>query len=507
MAEESKMETSNSDVWSPDVFCENYPHGNGARVTSTPYWALSLKKLNESEELSKQDSGYISATPRSFESAGLHFDRCQHCNASLHLSHSKSTPENVCTCFNQHINANSSDVKCMDAIQEVKLSPTPKRPPRIRQNRPPEFYVDDAIDTSLYTEEMEVDNSSIAENHQCSLDLVDLGEEKSIDFLEPEVFSASQNSAKETPTCITSKFSAKLENNEEDINSPSYEKAECSFMKVSSEDFCSPGIFSCDIVSPKRKSEPSPTKPKIGTPSKKIEKDNLFKNSAKKVATMNKVLRSFYSLNGLENIDFLYQFGVKKNCPHIVTRILSFLPEKDLDAVRVVSKTWNKLLYNDYAAFNRWQLHFTAMRLMKENLSSPVKQGGSGGRNRPALTRLQLVTNQTSPPRQLFTPSPPVSPGSARFRSYQKAARSLKKNERLLPCPRCRFPSTDRGDPVVQCPRSGCRHRFCVWCNIEVLPGLPHNCPPLYNPSCITRKPKTTHTAGSKVSKRNLRRL
>lgn len=366
---ESNMETPGSvkSIWSPDVLQRNQPH------SSTPYWPPTSKELDDSAGSLKQDSGYCSATPRSADSGGfIMFDKCRLCNKSLRHSCALSTPEYKCSCKRPFMSGSSPYVECMEAIKEVKMSPTPKLSSQVRMSRPLELGFEDAMDTSLYQEEMEVDSFSSRDNHQCSLDLLELGEEKSIDFMEPHVLSASQSLGKEIPPSFLPLISSSDQVSVDPATLQNQEKQNLCLEDKSAQ-FFSTNWLSSNLVSPKLENEVTPTKSKDITTFKKQTKASSFQYSAKKIATMSRVVRSFYPINGIESVDFLYQLGVKKSFPKIVSQIFEYLSEKDLDAVRVVSKAWNKVLNNDSAAWKRWREYSDTLRLMKENLSSPVR--------------------------------------------------------------------------------------------------------------------------------------
>uniref|UniRef100_A0A1B6LUX0 F-box domain-containing protein n=1 Tax=Graphocephala atropunctata TaxID=36148 RepID=A0A1B6LUX0_9HEMI len=448
---------------SPDMIFADYSRSQGA-VTSTPN--LSSWPLEDNAGSSKQDSGYYSQTPSSGESASTF---CRLCCTN-------STPQ--CRCHpNKCYETQTPHLDFLQTISEGKMSSVHQFSSRI--SRPLNLY-DEAMDTSLYPDDMDVDEQLSGENHQYTLSLLEIDEEKSIDFVENGVCLSSA-----TPKNICRIKEVKTDDTAQ----------ESGFV---SEEFFTPetDIIGCSKVSPKNKND---------TPCKK---DINFHNIAKKVTKLNMVVKNF-SLNGIERVDFLYQLHEKRYLPLIINKIFSFLSEKDLDSVKSVSKTWNEVVIKDSSAHDRWKLYSTTMQMRRENLTSPTKVGST--RRQIPFSPLHALNNQMSPrargggrisPRR----SPTISPDSVRFRSFQEAARSLRQGERLLQCPRCHFPSHDRGSPTVLCTRSGCLHRFCVWCRNEVETGRQHNCPPRYTP-LLRRTAYKLPAIGSKSCKRNLRRL
>ncbi|KAG8332835.1 uncharacterized protein LOC124362060 [Homalodisca vitripennis] len=452
-------------LWaSPDLFA---CHSRRRReLTSTPHlssWTL----LENSAGSSKQDSGYCSQTPGSGESS-----------RALCCSH--STPQCSCQPNKFYGSQSSPRLDFLQSTSESRTSSARQFPTRI--SRPFDFY-DETMDTSLYPDDMEVEENESTEGNQFALSLSEIGEEKSIDFVENGVCLSST-----TPENIDRSREVQTDNTAHESG-------------FESEDFFSPEteVLGFNTVSSKVKVGDTPRK-----------NDCNFRNVTKKITTLNWIVKSF-SMNGVDRLDFLYQLGVKRHFPHIVSKILSFLSEKDLDSVHNVSKTWREIMVKDTPAHNRWTLYSATMQLRRENLTSPTKLGSS---RRPApFSPLHNLNNQinvlgrnSNGNRRSPRHSPTVSPESARFRSFQRAARSLKQGERLLHCPRCHFPSHDHGSPTIMCSRSGCRHRFCVWCRNEVVTGKRHDCPPLYTPQ-LRRTAHKLPPIGSKSCKRNLRRL
>ncbi|EGI64558.1 F-box only protein 43 [Acromyrmex echinatior] len=89
-------------------------------------------------------------------------------------------------------------------------------------------------------------------------------------------------------------------------------------------------------------------------------------------------------------------------------------------------------------------------------------------------------------------------------RSCCRASRTLASGEYLLPCPRCSFPChVDSEKNVGACSRQGCSIEFCISCSSKPHIG-PCKTPLLATP---TKRNNKRLIAGSRQSKRNLRRL
>uniref|UniRef100_A0A1B6DFY3 F-box domain-containing protein n=1 Tax=Clastoptera arizonana TaxID=38151 RepID=A0A1B6DFY3_9HEMI len=213
-------------------------------------------------------------------------------------------------------------------------------------------------------------------------------------------------------------------------------------------------------------------------------------------------------LNGIENLDILYQLGVKNNYNHIIENIFGYLTPYDLLNVKKVSTTWNQIFLNISPTQKKWKAFKRQCKeVQKENMnvsqeiSSEIKLIKRRGRH----TYLSAIENMNvSQNLQQHSPqiSPVVSPSKRKFNLFQKEGEKLKQGERLLRCPKCTFPSHDLGSTFATCTRIGCKYEFCIFC--FGVYSLNHICPPLYTPKLCKKR---TSTIGSKGSKRNLRRL
>lgn len=300
------------------------------------------------------------------------------------------------------------------------------------------------MDTSLYTEPMEI--SIIEANQHCSTSPVDLNAEENLDMRE-----------------ISKKITVDLSADE--VNS-----------------ICSEPItpFRSKIPADRLYSSSSSFKSSLTSPRKK--RQFLKKKTRVK------------SLVGCEKVDFLSQLGEKANYSLAVCKILDYLSDSDLGNITMVSKTWKNVCLSYPKAKERWRKYIADRKERKENLHC------SGGKQKRVMTPL-LNRNHSTPLQMRQPASPPVSPSKYRFHLFQKEARKLKEDEKLLECPRCSLPSTV--SPLIRygrCSRAGCGLEFCSSCRSPY-----HGTTP-----CTTSTPTSPQRPkriGSKESKRFLRRL
>lgn len=328
------------DFWSsPEESFPNHLHAQ-RQLISTPNvstWPLFTMNLEDSEGSSKTDSGFCSLTPHSADSLGRMVEKkCHICSSHNYV---QSTPN--CTCQKNCSYENQSlHLEYMEPITESRLSSGQPNSFLVKQSSTLDLY-DDAMDSSLYEQPVP------GHSQECILGPMEIGEEKSIDFTDSGVFLPNISEV------TNSTQSRKKLDVEEDLENA-----------LESDEFFSPepNVLMLNAVSPKRRNETTP---------KKVKTHGTFCSVAKNICTMNRFLRSF-NLNGIEEVDFLFQLGVKKNCPEVISKILDFLPDRDLDSVRVVCKTWNKLFLRDKKAYNRWKLYKTTVKMRRENCFSPV---------------------------------------------------------------------------------------------------------------------------------------
>lgn len=301
----------------------------------------------------RQDSGYCSLTPissltpiYSVTRPNIFNRKCSHCFKTMNISYAQSTPHyDSCSC-KKHNSFETSSLQetFLETISEPRSVFGNQFSSGRKQNIP--LVLDEAMDSSLYTDEMEV--AEFSEGHECNLDSLEISEEQSVDFLDTGTPLTSS-------TSNTQNFSNEVmvvKENKNDI-------AKKLFAPESS-------TSTPEIDSPKYQNETTPTKK--GRPA--------FANAVSKVCLVKKILDLWsFKLCGIEEVDFLYQLGVKKSFPNVISKIFSFLSEKDIDSVRRVSKTWKEAVSRDQATYSRWR-NYKRMRKMLvlkgENYFSPV---------------------------------------------------------------------------------------------------------------------------------------
>ncbi|XP_014262643.1 uncharacterized protein LOC106674438 [Cimex lectularius] len=229
------------------------------------------------------------------------------------------------------------------------------------------------------------------------------------------------------------------------------------------------------------------------TPTKLSRKTSPRKRSPKK-----NLLKSFSrsrSLYGFERVDLFFQLGGRANHSLVISKILDYLSDADISSMTMVSKTWKNICLSDPKAKSRWLKYISHRRSIKENLGK-VKYKEK--RNLAPL----VPRNHSTPLQTRQSTSPPISPSKRRFHLFQKEAKTLKENEILMQCPRCRHPASCSSLlKVGECRSELCKQRFCSMCK-----GAEHN-----GRMCLSITPTTptkrTCSVSSKQSKRYLRRL
>ncbi|XP_019621218.1 PREDICTED: uncharacterized protein LOC109467629 isoform X1 [Branchiostoma belcheri] len=214
---------------------------------------------------------------------------------------------------------------------------------------------------------------------------------------------------------------------------------------------------------------------------------------------------------GCDYVDFIGELTHVYNMPMIVESILAYLDPPDLSSMCCVSRQWYLVCVSDREAEpcrqtylrERRRLARLAPRVGMENIMKwRCRDVGSLPDSVPAaLATLQL--------QQVVTPTQPA-PAMSRHEQFSKLARLLPYGHYLTPCIRCRcpahvFPKNHR----ATCQQDRCKFDYCLHCNCEFHGDIP--CPaltPIISPTLVRgKKVRTSPVAGSKGSKRRLRRL
>ncbi|KAF6213530.1 hypothetical protein GE061_011250 [Apolygus lucorum] len=195
--------------------------------------------------------------------------------------------------------------------------------------------------------------------------------------------------------------------------------------------------FEMSLCEPSTPNYPPPRKVALSTVRRTPKKS---KSPKKRLASSAPSQTHFYKKTPVaqkkwpEKINFLELLGVKSYHPSIISRILSYLSDSDLSNVTMVSKTWKSVCLADTAARLRWHEYTSERKQNRENL--PIRNAILGKPKRQSLRD----HNQSNPLVTRQPTSPPISPSKVRFHMFQKEARNLKENEVLMECPRCRRP-------------------------------------------------------------------
>ncbi|XP_066266021.1 mucin-17-like [Branchiostoma lanceolatum] len=210
---------------------------------------------------------------------------------------------------------------------------------------------------------------------------------------------------------------------------------------------------------------------------------------------------------GWDYVDIFGELTHVYNMPMIVESILAYLDPSDLSSICCVSKEWNQVCMNDRKAEQCREKYLRqrrrlAPRVGKENLIKwrSRDEGGLTDTN-TALATLQL--------QHVLTPKQ-ATPSMSRHDQFSKLARLLPHKHYLTPCIRCRspahvFPKHHR----AMCQQDSCKFDYCLHCNCVFHGDVP--CPaltPITSPTPMRgKKVRSSPVAGSKGSKRRLRRL
>lgn len=212
---------------------------------------------------------------------------------------------------------------------------------------------------------------------------------------------------------------------------------------------------------------------------------------------------------GLEYIDVFASLHFK-NMKIILTQILSLLGDLDLISCRKVSKTWEKIICEDSAALRRCRQAEQALRESRSSRRERASDLTRDEKNRVVLSCMQTLASSSTPSssQSSSTQSCRASRHTAssqhtRFDQYMQAASTLKWNESLRSCRRCRSPAIQsEGVQRAKCTRSSCLFEFCTQCQEPFHGSTPCRTVRPHSPPTISR---TTRTIPG--SKRSVRRL
>ncbi|XP_060686766.1 F-box only protein 5 [Hemiscyllium ocellatum] len=204
---------------------------------------------------------------------------------------------------------------------------------------------------------------------------------------------------------------------------------------------------------------------------------------------------------GLEYVD-IWKELLDRGFPNLLKIILRFLTLPNLLNCVKVSKTWKRIVYDDKRAS---QLLRNALHLQR--LSGADSLGDTAVRrnvvSRGVLSSVQRV-GVSSPQKCLTQPSSPVKLNRVSQRSirHQQVVKTLKQDETLKTCPLCASPAifTPCEERAI-CSNANCSYDYCSLC-FDTFHG---------SKECARRHyrnhSKSQPQAGSKKSKRNLKRL
>ncbi|XP_053382950.1 F-box only protein 5-A-like [Mercenaria mercenaria] len=197
---------------------------------------------------------------------------------------------------------------------------------------------------------------------------------------------------------------------------------------------------------------------------------------------------------GREKVDILGELSDRSiSC---TSTILSFLTPQDLCRMCIVSRQWKSVCEADKLSNQRrrWFL-----RQHQEIYRKRGKEN-AGKRSVTPQTRAAAVPLQDLPVLQECVDTPCQDIVKTTTEQFMAVASSLKNDEKLQKCPRCRKPAKvlpvqDRG----KCQNHDCNFDYCVKCLCEFHGSK--ECAPI-----VTKKTKTD-AIGTRKSKKNLKRL
>ncbi|XP_050526560.1 F-box only protein 5-like [Daktulosphaira vitifoliae] len=232
---------------------------------------------------------------------------------------------------------------------------------------------------------------------------------------------------------------------------------------------------------------------------KRVKKEKCRPNR-KMYYLHNNINHERISLEDRKNVDIMYFLSERHHFGPVIEKIFSFLSDCDIVSVSLVSKVWNNAVKNSLIANKKMEKYF---KLSKENRECERKDRTSGY-NKGCLTNIENVM-RSPVKRDLVLKSPPVSPSKYRWHVFQKEARKLNSDQRLIHCPLCRMPSSwsPTQSTRAQCHGIHCGYTFCTSCMCEYSNYSEHKCRSVP----ISSNTRRSLISSISKSKHNLRRL
>ncbi|KAM6181530.1 F-box only protein 5 [Erethizon dorsatum] len=208
---------------------------------------------------------------------------------------------------------------------------------------------------------------------------------------------------------------------------------------------------------------------------------------------------------GLEFVDILNEL-FRRGLRHLLANILAQLSDMDLINVSKVSTTWKKILEDDKGASHLYK------KAMQRVTAKSIKFSPHASTREYVMTRTALASVQKSASQALPKTDAQAKlskkddqKGStySRHSEFSEVAKTLKKNESLKACIRCKSPA--KFDCYLQratCEREGCRFDYCTKCLCDY-----HSTEDCSNGKLLKTSYKMGPLPGTKKSKENLRRL
>jgi len=210
------------------------------------------------------------------------------------------------------------------------------------------------------------------------------------------------------------------------------------------------------------------------------------------------------SVEGRENVDFMYFLSERHHFEPVTEKIFSFLSGGDVISMSMVSKIWCNAVEKSPTAQKKKRMH---LKLSKENRNRCDGHNRSTLINKGCLINISNVMRSPSK-RDVPQRSPPVSPSKYRFHVFQKEAKKLSSDQRLVPCPRCTRPASwsPSLSTRAECKGYHCKFVFCTNCMCEYSSNFEHKC---LSMSILSMSSCSRRSMRSNLSKRkhNLRRL
>jgi len=148
--------------------------------------------------------------------------------------------------------------------------------------------------------------------------------------------------------------------------------------------------------------------------------DSQFLNR-KAIVTLKNVNHERISVEGRENVDFMYFLAERHHFEPVTEKIFSFLSGSDIISMSMVSKIWCNAVQKSPTAQKKKRIYF---KLSKENRSRYNGCDRSTFINKGCLANIGNVMRSPSK-RDVPQRSPPVSPSKYRFHVFQKASKCV----------------------------------------------------------------------------------